>query len=95
MTLTAAESLEILELVERVDDCATTRDASAYAELFTEDGTMSGAMGSAAGRAALRDAVGAMWAAEPADTLHLTVNATMDESGVLGSAVVTQSAPSS
>ena len=81
MTLTAAESLEILELVARVDDCATARDASAYAELFTEDGTMTGATGSATGRSAIRDAVGAVWAAEPPDALHLTLNATIDESG--------------
>jgi predicted PurR-regulated permease PerM/ketosteroid isomerase-like protein len=81
VTLTAAESLEILELVARVDDCATTRDASAYAELFTDDGTMTAAMGSATGRAELRDAVAAVWAAEPPDALHLTLNATIDESG--------------
>jgi len=81
VTLTAAESLEILELVARVDDCATARDASGYAELFTEDGKITGVMGTAAGRAALRDAVGAALAAEPPETLHLTLNATIDESG--------------
>jgi uncharacterized protein (TIGR02246 family) len=81
MTLTAAESLEILELVARADDCATARDASAYAELFTEDGTITGVMRTVTGRAAIRDAVGAVWAAEPPETLHLTLNAKIDESG--------------
>jgi ketosteroid isomerase-like protein len=81
VTLTAAESLEILELVALVDDCATARDASAYAELFTEDGTLTGVTGTATGRAALRDAVGAAWAAEPPETMHVTLNATIDESG--------------
>jgi len=81
VTLTAAESLEILELVARVDDCATARDASAYVELFTEDGTITGVMGTATGRDAIQDAVGAAWAAEPPQTLHLTLNATIDESG--------------
>jgi len=81
VTLTAGESLEILGLVARLDDCATARDASAYAELFTEDGTDTGAMGTATGRDAIRDAVGAVWAAEPPETRRLTLNATIDESG--------------
>ena len=81
MTLTAAESLEILELVARLDDFATARDASAYAELFTEDGTITGVTGTATGRAEIRDAVSALWAAEPPETQHLTLNATIDESG--------------
>jgi uncharacterized protein (TIGR02246 family) len=81
MTLTAAESLEILELVARVDECATAREASAYAELFTDDGTITGVMGTATGRDAIRDAVGAAWASEPPERLHLTLNATIDESG--------------
>jgi len=81
VSLTAAESLEILGLVARVDECATARDAGAYAELFTEDGTMTGVAGTATGRAALREAAGAMWAAEPPETLHLTLNATIDDAG--------------
>ncbi len=80
MSLTAAESLEIIQLVTRADNCATARDANGYAELFTEDGVMTGDKGSARGRAALRDAVTAVWAAEPPHTLHLTLNVTIDES---------------
>jgi uncharacterized protein (TIGR02246 family) len=81
VTLTAAERLEILELVARLDDCATARDVGAYAELFTEDGTVTGVTGTATGRAGIRDAVSAAWAAEPPETRHLTLNATIDESG--------------
>jgi len=81
VTLTAAERIEILELVARIDDCATARDVSAYAELFTEDGTITGVAGTATGRAGIRDAVRAAWAAEPPETQHLTLNATIDESG--------------
>jgi uncharacterized protein (TIGR02246 family) len=65
VTLTAAERLEILELVARLDDRATARDVSAYAELFTEDGTITGVAGTATGRAGIRDAVSAVWAGEP------------------------------
>ena len=65
----------------RVDDCATARDASAYAELFTEDGTMIGAMGTATGRDAIRDTVVALWAVAPPGTLYLTLNPTIDDSG--------------
>jgi uncharacterized protein (TIGR02246 family) len=81
VSLTAAESLEIVQLVTRADNCATARDANGYVELFTEDGVMTGAKGSARGRVELRDAVTAVWAAEPPHTLHLTLNVTIDESG--------------
>jgi uncharacterized protein (TIGR02246 family) len=81
VSLTAAESLEIIQLITRADNCATARDANGYVELFTEDGAMTGAEGTARGRAALRDAVTAVWAAEPPQTLHLTLNVTIDESG--------------
>ena len=81
MSLTAAESLEIMQLVARADNCATARDAEGYAELFTEEGVMTGVMGTARGRAALRDAVTDVWTAEPPRTLHLTLNVAIDESG--------------
>ena len=37
--------------------------------------------GTATGRTGIRDAVSAVWAAEPPETRHLTLNATIDESG--------------
>jgi ketosteroid isomerase-like protein len=79
MTLSVEDSLEILQLVARVDACATVRDADGYAALFTEDAVMDGAMGRAEGRAALSETVAAVWASEPAGTLHLTLNSVIDD----------------
>jgi SnoaL-like domain len=44
------------------------------AGLFTEDAVLDGAQGRHADRAALRAAVGPVWAAEGAASLHLTLN---------------------
>jgi uncharacterized protein (TIGR02246 family) len=79
VSLTAAESLEIMQLVTRADACATARDANGYVELFTEDGVMEGDMGRASGREALAAAVARVWANEPPGTLHLTCNAVVDD----------------
>jgi ketosteroid isomerase-like protein len=79
MTLSAEDSLEILQLVARADACATVRDADGYAALFTEDAVMDGAMGRAEGRAALSETVAGVWASEPAGTLHLTLNSVIDD----------------
>jgi uncharacterized protein (TIGR02246 family) len=80
MTLTAEDSLEILQLVTAADACASARDAEGYAALFTEDAVMDGAMGGAQGRAAIAETVAVVWAREPAGTLHLTLNALIDGS---------------
>ena len=79
MTLSAEDSVAILQLVARADACATARDADGYTALFTEDAVMDGAMGVAQGRDALREAVGAVWAGEPPGTLHLTLNAVIND----------------
>jgi uncharacterized protein (TIGR02246 family) len=81
MTLTASDSIAILQLVARADACASERDADGYAALFTDDAVMDGDKGTVQGRSALRDAVARVWASEPAGTLHLTLNAVLDESG--------------
>ncbi len=77
MNLSAADRLEILDVVGRADAAATRRDAHAYAALFTGDAVLDGSQGlhPAAG---LREAVGAIWAAEGATTLHLTLNPVID-----------------
>jgi len=82
IALDAEDSLAILQLVARADACATARDPDGYAALFTEDALMDGAMGTVHGRGALRDAVARVWAAEPPGTLHLTLNAVIDSSGL-------------
>jgi uncharacterized protein (TIGR02246 family) len=81
MTLTPADSLTILQLVARADTCATERDADGYVALFTDDAVMDGDKGTVQGRRALRETVARVWAGEPAGTLHLTLNAVIDESG--------------
>jgi uncharacterized protein (TIGR02246 family) len=81
VTFEASDSLEILQLVARADACATARDAEGYAALFTEDAVMEGDMGSISGRDALAAAVARVWDGEAPGTLHLTLNAVIEESG--------------
>jgi SnoaL-like protein len=73
VSLSAADRLDILDLVARADTYATRRDADSYASLFTSDAVLDGAQGvhPAAG---LRAAVGPIWSAEGPATLHLTLN---------------------
>jgi hypothetical protein len=73
VTLSAADRLDILDLVNRADSAATRRDAGAYAALFTEDAVLDGSQGRHPA-AALRAAVGPIWAAEGPQSLHLTLN---------------------
>jgi len=80
VTLEAADSLEILQLVARADARATARDAEGYVALFTEDAVMEGEEGSASGRDALAVAVAHVWDGEALGTLHLTLNAIIEES---------------
>jgi uncharacterized protein (TIGR02246 family) len=74
MTLSVADRMDILDVITRADQAASSRDADGYVRLFTEDAVLDGAQGNHAGRAALRAAVGPVWAAEGAVTLHLTLN---------------------
>ncbi len=73
MILSAADRLDILDLITRADDAATRRDAEAYAALFTSDAVLDGTQGTHAA-VNLHDAVGPIWAAEGPATLHLTLN---------------------
>lgn len=79
MSLSAEDSLAILQLVTEADYRASARDVDGYVELFTEDGVMTGAMGIATGQAELAAAVAAAWFEEPSGTLHLTLNPMIDE----------------
>jgi hypothetical protein len=89
VTLEASDSLEILQLIARADARATARDAEGYVALFTEDALMEGDMGSANGRDALAVAVASVWDGEAPGTLHLTLNAIIEESGPEPSVVST------
>ncbi len=79
MSLEPADTLEILQLVARADDRAGARDAEGYAALFTDDAVMDGDKGRAEGRAQLAETVTRVWAHEPAGTLHLTLNAVVEQ----------------
>ena len=81
MTLSAADRLEILDVITQADDAASRRDADAYVELFTEDAVLDGGQGRHAGREALRASVGPIWAAEGPATVHLTLNSLVEEHG--------------
>jgi uncharacterized protein (TIGR02246 family) len=74
MTLSVTDRMDILDVITRADQAASSRDAEAYVRLFTEEAVLDGTQGRHAGRAALRDAVGPVWAAEGPVTLHLTLN---------------------
>ena len=74
MTLAAADRLAILEVITRVDEAASRRDADGYVALFAPDAVLDGTQGRHAGREELRASVGPIWAAEGAATLHLTLN---------------------
>ena len=78
MTLSAADRLDILDVVSRADAAATRRDADAYVSLFTDDAVLDGSQGRHAGKAGMRSSVGPIWAAEGPATLHLTLNPVID-----------------
>jgi ketosteroid isomerase-like protein len=79
--LTASDRLDILELLARADSAATRRDVEGYVGLFTDDAVLDGEKGEQRGRDALRLTVGRVWQAEGTDTVHLTLNAVIDQSG--------------
>jgi uncharacterized protein (TIGR02246 family) len=78
VSVSAADRAEILDVIGRADAAATSRDARAYADLFTEDAVLDGTQGRHAGSAALLDSVGPIWAAEGPASLHLTLNPVVD-----------------
>jgi ketosteroid isomerase-like protein len=88
MTLSAADRLDILDLIGRADAAATARNADAYVGLFTDDALLDGGQGRHAGQNALRAAVGPIWAAEGPATLHLTLNPVIDSGTDSDEAVV-------
>jgi uncharacterized protein (TIGR02246 family) len=79
MPLSVSDRLRILDAVTRADQAASDRDPDAYVRLFTADAVLDGAQGRHAGREALRAAVGPVWAAEGPATMHLTLNAVIED----------------
>jgi uncharacterized protein (TIGR02246 family) len=81
MSLTTADRLDILDVITRADEAATSRDADAYVRLFTEDAVLDGTQGRHVGREALLAGVGPVWAAEGPATVHLTLNPVVEAAG--------------
>lgn len=79
MRLSAADRLDIAELLAREDNAATRRDAASYVALFSDDAILDGDKGEHRGRQALAQAVGPVWAIERPDSVHLTLNAVITE----------------
>jgi|HubBroStandDraft_1064217.scaffolds.fasta_scaffold814684_2 ketosteroid isomerase-like protein len=78
MRHSAADRLDILELLALADNAATRRDVSAYLACFTDDAVLDGGMGEHRGRAAMEGAVGPIWQAEGPTSIHLTANAVVE-----------------
>jgi ketosteroid isomerase-like protein len=78
MTRSAADRLDILELLALADNAATRRDLSAYMACFTDDAVLDGGMGEHRGKAAMERAVGPIWQAEGSTSVHLTTNAVVE-----------------
>jgi hypothetical protein len=76
--LSVEDRLDILELLARADDAASRRDVMGYVNLFTDDAVLAGDKGEHRGKAALASTVGSVWAAEGANTRHLTLNAVIN-----------------
>jgi ketosteroid isomerase-like protein len=91
VTLSAADRLDILDLLTRADAAAGGRDADAYLALFTGDAVLDGDQGHYRGTAALRAGLAAVWGAEPAGTLHLTLNPVIDGDPAPASTAVARS----
>jgi ketosteroid isomerase-like protein len=79
MSLSTADRLDILQVLARADSAATRRDAEAYVALFTDDAVLDGDMGEHRGRELLRQSVGPIWASEGPASVHLTLNAVVDQ----------------
>jgi ketosteroid isomerase-like protein len=91
VTLSAADRLDILDLLTRADAAASARDGAAYLALFTADAVLDGDQGTYRGRDALRRGLAEVWGAEPAGTLHLTLNPVIDPDSASPTAAVARS----
>jgi ketosteroid isomerase-like protein len=94
VTHSAADRLDILELLAAADNAATRRDVAAYVACFTDDVVLDGGKGEHRGRAALEKAVGPIWQAEGDASVHLTTNAVIELMILAGDPVIVRSVSS-
>jgi hypothetical protein len=76
--LSTVDRLDILDVVARADNSATSRDADAYVSFFTEEAVLDGAMGEYTGKERLRQSVGPIWRSEGASSTHATLNVVVE-----------------
>jgi hypothetical protein len=79
MSLTANDRLDILQVLAQADSAATRRDADGYVALFSDDAVLDGAKGKHRGKELLRQSVGPIWASEGPSSVHLTLNAVVED----------------
>jgi ketosteroid isomerase-like protein len=91
MRHSAADRLDILDLLASADNAATRRDVASYLACFTDDAVLDGGMGEHRGKAALEGAVGPIWQAEGDTSVHLTTNAVVEPDSVAGDRAVARS----
>jgi hypothetical protein len=76
--LSTIDRLDILDVVARADNSATSRDADAYVSFFTEEAVLDGEMGEYRGKERLRQSVGPIWQSEGASSTHATLNVVIE-----------------
>ena len=91
MSLSVADRLDILDLLTRADAAASARDPAGYLALFTGDAVLDGDQGTYHGTEALGRGLAQVWGAEPAGTLHLTLNPVIDADPASPAAAVARS----
>jgi hypothetical protein len=91
VSLSVADRLDILDLLTRADAAASARDAAGYLALFTGDAVLGGNQGTYRGTEALGRGLAQVWGAEPAGTLHLTLNPVIDADPASPAAAVARS----
>jgi SnoaL-like protein len=91
MSLAVSDRLDILDVLARADNAASSRDRDAYVELFTDDVILDGDQGIHVGKETLREAVGPIWAREGTASLHLTLNPTIEIVGSSSEEVIAHS----
>jgi ketosteroid isomerase-like protein len=79
VSLSANDRLDILQVLAQADSAATRRDAEGYVAFFSDDAVLDGEKGEHRGKELLRRSVGPIWASEGPSSVHLTLNAIVED----------------